>query len=174
MNCREFRERHLTFVDDAMSDADMVAMQSHLAECDDCARHDTALRRGLLVFRNLTPVEPSADFATRLYARLRTLSEPDARAELFRAPGVGAFVAAASVVAFGFLAASMLQWTEMRRDLVLEPVVATSPALPPPVVDYPFVAATSTGMPIWPAAVLAEQASTHFVHAEAHFATFSR
>ena len=43
-----------------MSDADVVAMQLHLSECDECARRDTALRRGLLVFRNLTPVELSA------------------------------------------------------------------------------------------------------------------
>jgi hypothetical protein len=53
-------------------------------------------------------------------------------------------------------------------------VIATSPALPPPLVDYPFIAASSTGMPMWPAAVLAEQASAHFVYAEAHFATLSR
>lgn len=174
MHCSEFRARHLPFVDGTMSDADMVAMQGHLNECDECMRHDTALRRGLLVFRNLTPVEPSPDFATRLHARLRALSVPDQRAELFRAPGMGAFVAAASVVALGFVAASMLHWTEMRRDLVLEPVIATSPALPSPIVDYPFVAASSTGMPMWPAAVLAEQATVHFVHAEAHFATLAR
>ena len=174
MHCREFRNRHLPFVDGTMSEADMVAMQGHLSECADCARHDTALRRGLLVFRNLAPVEPSPDFATRLHTRLLGLRQRDERSELFRAPGMGAFVAAASVVALGFVAASMLQWTEMRRDLVLEPVIATSPALPPPLVDYPFVAASSTGMPMWPAAVLAEQARAHFVHAEAHFATLSR
>ena len=152
----------------------MVAMQSHLSECDECTRHDTALRRGLLVFRNLAPVEPSADFGRRLHARLLALRQSDRQPDLFRAPGMGAFVAAASVVALGFVAASMLHWTEMRRDLMLDPVVATSPALPPPLVDYPFVAASSTGMPMWPAAVLAEQASAHFVHAEAHFATLSR
>jgi hypothetical protein len=174
MRCSEFRERHLPFVDGTMSEADMVAMQRHLSECDECTRHDTALRRGLLVFRNLPLVEPSADFAMRLHARLRALGQPDRRAELFRAPGMGAFVAAMSVVALGFVAASMLHWTEMRRDLVLEPVVATSPAFPPPIVDYPFVAASSTGMPMWPAAVLAEQATAHFVNAEAHFATFAR
>jgi Putative zinc-finger len=174
MRCSEFRERHLPFVDGTMSDADVVAMQLHLSECHECARRDTALRRGLLVFRNLTPVEPSPDFATRLHARLRALGRPQPRAELFRAPGMGAFVAAASVVAFGFVAASALHWTEVRRDLMLDPVVATSPALPPPVVDYPFVAASSTGIPMWPAAVLAEQATELFVHAEAHFATLAR
>jgi hypothetical protein len=174
MRCSEFRERHLPFVDGTMSDADVVAMQLHLSECGECARRDTALRRGLLVFRNLTPVEPSPDFATRLHARLRALGRPQPRAELFRAPGMGAFVAAASVVAFGFVAASALHWTEVRRDLMLDPVVATSPALPPPVVDYPFVAASSTGIPMWPAAVLAEQATELFVHAEAHFATLAR
>lgn len=174
MHCNEFRERHLAFVDGTMSDADMVAMQRHLGECEECSRHDTALRRGLLVFRNLAPVQPSADFATRLHARLRMLSHPDQRAELFRAPGIGAFMAAASVVALGFAAASMLQWTEVRRDLMLEPVIASSPAVPAPIVDYPFVAASSTGMPMWSAAVLVEQASMHFVNAEAHFATLSR
>ncbi len=174
MHCSEFRKHHLSFVDGTMSEADVVAMQCHLNECYECARHDTALRRGLLVFRNLPPVEPSADFARRLHARLRALGRADQRAELFRGPGMGAFVAAASVVALGFVAASMLHWTEMRRDLALEPVVATSPALPPPIVDYPFVAASSTGMPMWPAAVLAEQATVHFVHAEAHFATLAR
>ena len=174
MHCSDFRKHHLPFVDGAMSDADMVAMQLHLSECEECARHDTALRRGLLIFRNLPPVQPSVDFATRLHARLRALGQPDQRAELFRAPGMGAFVAAASVVVIGFVAASMLHWTEMRRDLMLEPVVATTPALPPPMVDYPFVAASSTGIPMWPAAVLAEQATVHFVHAEAHFATLSR
>jgi anti-sigma factor RsiW len=174
MHCSDFRKNHLPFVDGAMSDADMVAMQLHLSECEECARHDTALRRGLLIFRNLPPVQPSADFATRLHARLRALGQPDQRADLFRAPGMGAFVAAASVVMLGFAAASMLHWTEMRRDLMLEPVLATSPALPPPIVDYPFVAASSTGIPMWPAAVLAEQATVHFVHAEAHFATLSR
>jgi Putative zinc-finger len=174
MRCSEFRERHLPFVDGTMSDADVVAMQLHLSECDSCARRDTALRRGLLVFRNLTPVEPSADFGARLHARLRALGRPDQRAELFRAPGMGAFVAAASVVAVGFVSALALHWTEVRRDLVLDPVVATSPTLPPPVVDYPFVAASSTGIPMWPAAILAEQATEMFVHAEAHFATLAR
>jgi hypothetical protein len=174
MHCSDFRKRHLSFLDGTMSEADVVAMQLHLNECHGCARYDTALRRGLLVFRNLPRVQPSADFAARLHARLRALGRPDPGAELFRAPGLGAFVAAASVVAIGFVAASMLHWTEMRRDLMLEPVVATSPALPPPLVDYPFIAASSTGIPMWPAAVLAEQATVHFVHAEAHFATLSR
>src|SRR5687768_6372987 len=174
MHCSEFRQRLLPFVDGTMPEADMVAMQGHLSECVECQRHDTALRRGLLVFRNLPSVEPSSDFATRLHARLVALRQLDQRPDLFRAPGMGAFVAAASVVALGFVAASMLHWTEMRRDLMLEPVIATRPALPPPLVDYPFIAASSTGMPMWPAAVLAEQASAHFMHAEAHFATLSR
>jgi len=173
MHCREFRERHLQFVDGTMSDADMVAMQRHLTECGECARHDTALRRGLLVFRNLAPVQPSAEFAKRLQARLRALGRPE-EGELFRAPGMAAFVAAAGVIALGFVAASMLRWTEIRRDLMLEPVVATAPEIQPPLVDYPFVAASSTGIPMWSAAVLAEQATLHFVNAEAHFATLSR
>lgn len=177
MECREFRDLHLAFVDNALPEADLTDMQRHLFACERCARHDTAIRRGLLVLRNLPTIEPSPDFATRLNARLAEAHRSEAHAAMYRGPGVGSFMmATAGVVAVGFLAASMLSWVEPRRqELTLAPVVASRPELPPaPFVNPTFVASASSGMPMWPAAVFAEQAPLHFVNEEFQFASWDR
>ena len=176
MDCRDFRNRHLAFLDQTLSDAELVSMQRHLAECACCARHDTAVRRGLLIFRNLPPVEPSADFAARLNARLSEYRRADARAAAFRGPGVGTFAAAAAgVLTAGLVAISAFNWTEPARDLALPPVVATVPEPPPPpIVDQTVVTSASAGMPVWPAALIAEQAPVHFLSAEPQLARWSR
>lgn len=75
--------------------------------------------------------------------------------------------AAVGVVTVGFLTASVFDWTEPPRDLVLAPVVASKPELPvPPIANQAFVASASTGMPVWSAAMLVDQAPMHFVNAE--------
>src|SRR5919199_2995346 len=113
MDCREFRNKHLGYVDQTLTDAEFVAMQAHLAECAACARHDTALRRGLLIFRNLPAVEPSPDFVSRLNARLQQINQSDARAAMYRGPGLGSFIAAAAgVLAAGFMAVSLFSSAE--------------------------------------------------------------
>jgi len=86
----------------------------------------------------------------------------------YHGPGFGSFIAAAmGVVMVGFVAASALNWTSPTRELALAPVVATRPELPPsPIVNQGFVASASTGMPIWSAAMLAEQVPVHFATAE--------
>jgi hypothetical protein len=48
----------------------LVAAERHVRECDACAGHDTAVRRSLMLARNLPPIELSADFADRLARRL--------------------------------------------------------------------------------------------------------
>ena len=176
MDCREFRNKHLEFVDQTLTDAEFVAMQAHLAECPCCARHDTALRRGLLIFRNLPPVEPSPAFISRLNARLHQVNRADAHAAMYRGPGLGSVLAAAAgVVAAGFMAASLFNSTEPQRSLSLAPVVATRPAVsPPPIVSSDFMASVSAGLPVWPAAMMAEQAPVHFASEEMEFATMER
>ncbi len=176
MDCRDFRNRHLAFLDQTLSDADLVGMQRHIAECACCARHDTAIRRGLLIFRNLPHVEPSADFAERLNARLSECRRADVRAAAFRGPGVGTFAAAAAgVLTAGVLAISVVDRAEPARDLALPPVIATRPEPPPPpIVDQTVVASASAGMPVWPAALIAEQAPVYFVSAEPQLARWSR
>jgi anti-sigma factor RsiW len=77
MDCREFGKKHLAFVDDTLSAVDTAAMRRHLHVCSRCARHDTRIRRGLLLARNLPMIQPSADFMERLNARLRELGPID-------------------------------------------------------------------------------------------------
>ncbi|HEY9450259.1 MAG TPA: zf-HC2 domain-containing protein [Gemmatimonadaceae bacterium] len=171
MNCRDFRKQHLAFTDSALDDDELVAMQAHVAECQNCARYDTVVRRGLLVLRNLPTIEPAPDFLDRLNTRLGQLDRADARAAVYRGPGLGSFLAAAaSMVVAGFLAATLLDWTGPVRDLRLAPVITTRPApMPSPLADFDFVASASAGLPVWPAAMMAEQAPVHFANVELQF-----
>jgi len=43
MDCREFCEQHLAFVDDTLAGVELVRMQGHIAECESCAKHDAKL-----------------------------------------------------------------------------------------------------------------------------------
>ena len=180
MDCHEFRNQHSAFLDDTLPDAELVAMQRHLLECEACARHDTAVRRGLLIFRNLPPIEPSADFATRLNARLAQARE-EARLQAVafahrRGPGLGAFAAAAlGVVTLGYAATAAMNAVSPRDDrLVLDPVVATLPEpAPPPVATPAYVASLSAGIPVWPAVLVAEQAPMHFANTEFQLVGFT-
>lgn len=171
MLCREFRDLHPAFLDDTLSAHDLVEMQLHLAECVRCSRYDTAMRRGLMVLRSLPAVEPSADFLDRLNQKLLAAQEVDARAEIYRGPGIGSFLAtAASVVVVGFLAAIVFDVAKPARDLRLPPVIAVRPPMEPSAspsgVNTAFVASASMGLPVWPAAVMAEQAQEHFAAEE--------
>lgn len=176
MDCREFRDRHLAFVDGSLAGEVVASMEAHLAECSSCARHDTAMRRGLLVFRNLPSIEPSPDFLTRLSARLQQVERAEARAAVYRGPGFGSFaLIAASVIAVGFLAATAFDWTAPARNLSLPPVVAMQPALPPASgVNTGFVVSAAAGLPLWPAAIFAEQAPVHFANEQFRLAPFGR
>ncbi len=76
MNCRTFRKSHVDFVDGLLGDKRSAKMYEHLDACGQCGRLDTAVRRGLLVARNLPQIQPSPDFMSRLHTRLRA---PEAR-----------------------------------------------------------------------------------------------
>jgi len=90
MDCREFRAKHVAFVDDTLSLVDTEAMHRHLRGCPRCARRDTAVRRSLLLVRNLPEIEPSADFMSRLNSRLAECKVARATERVF-APSIGAF-----------------------------------------------------------------------------------
>ena len=70
MRCREFRNKHVAYVDDVLSAVDTDAMRWHAAHCLQCARQDMLVRRSLLLVRNLPQIEPSPEFFARLNARL--------------------------------------------------------------------------------------------------------
>ena len=184
MDCRTFKANHLAFLDDTLEERGIVAMQRHLAECEACARHDAAIRRGLMVLHSLPPIEPSPDFRAKLTARLREekiAMEREAIAArrtdtLIRAPRFGAFGAAAASVLFaGTLAIGATMWNargDRAVDVVHAPVLAAAPipeepAPPAPLVAPPvLVAAASSGMPVWPAALLVDQTPMRLVTAE--------
>jgi anti-sigma factor RsiW len=168
MDCLEFRNQYLAFVDQTLPPTEQSAADVHLATCSICARHDLAMRRGLLVLRNLPSVEPSSDFYERLTTTLHRMEHAEARASRYRGPGLGAFAAvAAGVVGIGFMAAVAFNWTAQARNLALAPVVARAPAdAPYPVTNSSFVASASAGLPIWPAAMLVDQAPVRFASEE--------
>ena len=89
MNCQTFRAQHVVFVDLALPDEAYDAMMQHREVCDPCDRFDNAVRRGLLMVRNLPNVRPSAAFGSRLEAKLRVahLAETESqRANLLNRP----------------------------------------------------------------------------------------
>jgi hypothetical protein len=171
MDCRAFREQHIGFVDDTLPAIEMNAMHQHLAKCARCSRHDTAIRRGLLIVRNLPMVELSPDFMERLNARLQSLDAAAMRerttAAAYRASMSGFAVLAAGLALAAYVALEATRWFSSPSELRLPPVVASVPEAPPsPLADPAFVAAVSTGMPMWPAVLMADQAPMHLANVE--------
>lgn len=159
MDCREFQGKHIAFVDDTLPIVDMEQMRGHMRACRKCSRHDTAVRRGLLVVRNLPTIEPSADFMARLNARLQQLdASGSARAEL-RSPPLGSFTGIAACLALAaYVALEAYGHFAAPAQMRLQPVVASTPeALSTPVSSPTFAASVSTGMPVWPAVMMLEQ-----------------
>ena len=156
MRCSEFKDLHCSFVDDTLAGVELVRMQQHVAECTECANFDARVKRSLMWVHNLKPIEPSADFSHRLDARLREcrLHQMHASAGKFRTV---AFIGAiASIVMIGYVAVTMKNADQRAPEIILPPAIAM--AIPPDTTPAPsIVASVSTGIPIWPAAVLVEQ-----------------
>lgn len=165
MDCREFRERHFAFVDDTLPGVELVGMQMHLTECDGCARQDAVVRRSLMLFRSLPTIEPSPGFSLRLQQRLDDMKLADAMLERStRSRKLAVTVAITSVAMLGYIGVSLRQ-IDYPRDIVLPPVVALardpgSVAMSSPAPE--MVASVPAGLPIWTAALFAEQAPVHF------------
>jgi hypothetical protein len=173
MNCREFRRNHDAFVDDTLSGRDVEAMALHTRFCGSCAHLDTRVRRALLVAHNLPRIHPSASFNDRLQARLaqeRALMGTRGGAELdiggtrWRPFSAGSYAA----VTAGLLLAAGLALTATvlggdRGPIRLDPVVASLPEPEPSILATPaMVASMPTGMGVWPAVFVAQQAPWHF------------
>ena len=162
MDCRTFRQHHCAFVDDVLPGADAAAMERHRADCASCADFDARVRRSLLVIRNLPPVQCSEDFTERLFQRLRGV-EVERRTTLgVRGPRLGAFAAAAAMLLLAAGGGLVAMAGRAPAEIVLTPVVASTPA---PVIDplaSPVIAASaSAGVPMWPALMLADELPLH-------------
>jgi anti-sigma factor RsiW len=176
MDCSEFREKHVAFVDELLSDADRLVMRRHIEECAHCAEHDHSIRRALQLFHNLPSVETSCEFTARLNARLEDLRTKDLARAAYRGPSLTSFMAAAAgVLVVGFVAAAALQWGAPRGELQLTPVVATRAALPSqPIVDHTYLLSASVGTAVWTAALLADRAPQRLMAGNASLAAFRR
>jgi hypothetical protein len=177
MDCREFCEKHVAFVDDTVAGIELVRMQRHMIECEICAKHDAKIRRALLLFRNLPSIEPSADFSTRLDERIRREREGgDILATTQRNLRRGAIAATlASAAMLGYIATTLSR-SESPRDILMPPVVASVPEteLTPITTSTPaIVASVSAGLTIWPAAVFAEQVPARFAHSRLELANYT-
>ncbi|MEO6443859.1 MAG: hypothetical protein ABIP66_01685 [Gemmatimonadaceae bacterium] len=174
MDCRTFRKQHFAFVDDTLSGVDIVRMERHRVECPKCARLDADIRGSLRLIRNNLPtIEPSADFAQRLTRRLeseraRSLSAPP----LFRGPGMHGFLSMSlGVIALGLIAMTLVNTPSPQLAARLPAVVllpseeAESPAIIP-MAPPAFVASVSTGMGVWPALLLMEEAQVRYAERE--------
>jgi hypothetical protein len=168
MDCREFRNKHVAFVDDLLPAVEMDALRQHLRTCVRCSRQDTSVRRSLLIVRNLPPIEPSPEFMARLNHRLEELG-PSARVDRVSPrpylPSVGAVTAlAAGVVAVAYMAIETTHYFATPDPRVMSPVAATRQLeqVPSSIADAAFVASVPTGMPVWPAVLMIGQAPMRF------------
>lgn len=175
MDCRRFRENHGAYLDDTLAGVELVGMQIHIAECAQCTRHDWAVRRALLVFRNLPSIEPSANFGAVLEKRIRESAlEKAANGRSFRIGGAAAALIGAAML--GYIITSLPD-SQLPQDLVMPPVVATAPELDVPAVSAAgpaIVASVSAGLPIWTAALYAQQAPQHFARPEVTLVSYTR
>jgi hypothetical protein len=139
--------------------------------CRECDRHDTIVRRGILLMRNLPSIRPSAEFGARLSARLR--AEAVAGAAVARLPWLprpprlaqfASLAAAALVLALGLARVFGGQQSGVYR---MAPVVASKPLRSAsPFATPALVATVPTGMSIWPAIMMASQAPERFAVTE--------
>jgi hypothetical protein len=165
MHCREFKDKHVAFVDDTLAGVESAEMQAHTIDCSQCARHDALIRRSLMLVRNLPTIQPSAGFSARLEARIaESLVTPIGRGAIRKRVTAGATLAAAAMI--GYIAFTLYR-VETPRDLPMAPVIASipesemAPLSPAPAA---LIASAPAGLAIWPAALFAEQAPARFAH----------
>lgn len=147
----------------------MAAMRDHLTACSRCARRDAEIRRALLLLRNMPPIEVSEGFQDRLRARLAVESRMPAPPVKTRADAgfMKWALAAGLVVAL----VGVQSWSGMRSS---SPIITRLPAVyaetPIDAFGYgvgdesapAYVASMSTGIPMWPALMLAEEGPLRF------------
>jgi hypothetical protein len=168
MNCREFRRKHDAYIDDTLSGVELDAMARHRSFCESCARLDTRVRRALLVAHNLPTIEPSAQFSERLALRLAQERARRASGVVidgggWRPMSTGTYAAlAAGILAAAGLAATFTSLGREQEMIRLSPVIASMPEVEPSALATPaMVASMPTGMTVWPALYVAQQAPWH-------------
>jgi hypothetical protein len=171
MHCRDFRDKHVAFVDDLLPAFEMDAMQRHLAICPACARQDIKVRRSLMLVRSLPPIEASPDFMERLNARIAEsgpVNRDDVVVSRSMLTSVGSFAAlAAGVAAVAYMAVETNRYfahPNMFQPQAPAMVATTTPAveIPAPLTNAALLSAVPTGIPVWPAVLMVGQTPARF------------
>lgn len=182
MDCREFRKQHFAYLDDTLPGDTMAVAQRHVMACDSCAAHDTMVRRSLMLVRNMSVIEPSADFRKKMRARLdETRAETQRERSLMAERDLKSSNRAITKqpMLLSAMAASVLMmgayaWRQSSQSSDVAPVQATA-AIEKPAVDTTLqpirltpemVQAMSTGNPMWPAALMVDDAPAQLVNSE--------
>jgi hypothetical protein len=176
MDCKSFRDNHCTFVDDMLSGVESVAMYKHMADCCKCAAHDAKVRRALMLARSLPPIDVSSSFAESLDKRLRDIRGCSRSAHIDPANRFGVATLMASVLLLGYIGTTLYQ-SDMQRDIVLDPMMAIASA---PQVEAgndltapALLVSVSSGLPLWSAALLAEQTQGRFAQSTSRLISLS-
>ena len=151
MYCREFRKKHLAFIDDTLPGVDIATMREHLVACSACARLDSDIRRALLLVRNLPSVDISAGFTARLTDRIgRERRRPPFAVTGLHGPGMGMFsVLAAIVVVVGVASTAIMDQFNKTFVPGVLPVVMGLALYVILVMTHPLVIGKSTGAMLW-------------------------
>lgn len=142
----------------------MAAMREHLEACKRCARRDAQVRRSLLLLKNLPAIEVSDGFQDRLRQRLSAEQQSRHATPVARSYRAARWSAAAALFA-GVVALTRWQGTEVIHEpLRLPAVTAVAPldAFGDGDSSPAYVASMSTGIPMWPALMMAEEGPLRF------------
>lgn len=164
MDCKEFTTLHAAFIDDTLPGFQMAAMREHITACAKCSKRDTEIRRALFLLKNLPPVEVSEGFQDKLRARI-TAEGPVYQSHRTASPRYMTWaVAAAAIVAL----AGMKGWYDHEQSANAPVRLPAVTAATPVTLENgdqsatEYVASMSTGIPMWPALMLAEEGPLRF------------
>jgi hypothetical protein len=166
MDCKEFTTRHAAFIDDTLPGFQMAAMRDHLTGCSRCSRGDADVRRALFLLKNLPPVQVSDGFQEKLRARIT------AEGPAFQGKRTSdhRFVKWAAAATFFVAIVGVQAWPETNQTEAITRLPAVFASQPLAAFGYgvsdesapAYVASMSTGIPMWPALMLAEEGPLRF------------
>jgi len=173
MDCREFRRKHSGYLDDTLPGVELERVRLHLQMCERCARHDASVRRALLLVRNLPSIDPPPDLGTRIKERLQVEGCSRGMTARVRPARFGIGVLLCSGAAAAAVALALALDGRDEQFLPQLPPAVASVGMEVPVHDElvppAFVASMSTGMPVWPALLLAEEGTLRLAASEVNW-----
>jgi anti-sigma factor RsiW len=164
MDCKDFANHHSAYIDDTLPGFRMAAMRDHLTSCSRCSKRDNEVRRALFVLKNIQPIQVSEGFEDRLRARI-TAEGPAYVPQKSSSVGAMKWAAAAALVV---TVAGVSSWTSRGHgDVTPTRLAAVFVAVPSTYESEDasapaYVASMSTGIPMWPALMLAEEGPRRF------------